>query len=88
MQNLLKQPKRNEDREVEEGETDSKHNGNGKRNQEKSQKKSRIQNLHKKQGSLSANRDEILKICSDFYQELYNLQTETKIYRQRLRAKK
>ena len=44
----------------------------------KSRKKARIQKLRKKDGSLTSNREEILKICSDFYQELYNSQTETK----------
>ena len=38
----------------------------------KSRKKARIQKLRKKDGSLTSNREEILKICSDFYQELYN----------------
>ena len=43
-----------------------------------SRKKARIQKLRKKDGSLTSNREEIHKICSDFYQELYNSQTETK----------
>ena len=41
------------------------------------QKKARIQKLSKKDGSKTSNREEILKICSDFYQELYNSQTGT-----------
>ena len=41
------------------------------------QKKARIQQLSKKDGSKTSNSEEILKICSDFYQELYNSQTGT-----------
>jgi len=41
-----------------------------------SRKKSRIQQLRNQDGLLTSNREEILEICSTFYQDLYSSKTE------------
>ena len=42
-----------------------------------SRKKTRIQKLRKEDGTLTSNREEVLKICSDFYQDLYSSRADS-----------